>query len=45
MQHAVARRHVLQHMRLRVGVALIGAGAVRDDGLVEALLKLAPQPL
>ena len=32
-------------MRLRVLVALIRAGAVRDDGLVEALLKLAAQAL
>ena len=30
-------------MRLRVGVPLVGAGAVRYDGLVEALLEFAPQ--
>jgi hypothetical protein len=41
--HLVAGSDVLEQMRLRVGVALIGAGAVGDDGLVEALLKLAAQ--
>ena len=34
---------MLENVRLGVGVALIGAGAVGDDGLVEALLKLAAQ--
>jgi hypothetical protein len=34
---------VLQDVRLGVGVAHIRAGAVGDDGLVEALLKLAAQ--
>ena len=36
---------MLQQVRLRVGIALVRAGAVRDDGLVEALLKLAAQAL
>ena len=39
----VAGGDVLQQMRLGVGVANIRAGAVGDDGLVEALLKLAAQ--
>ena len=30
-------------MRLGVGVAVVGAGAVGDDGLVKALLKFAAQ--
>jgi hypothetical protein len=41
----VAGGDVLHDMRLGVGVALIRAGAVGDDGLVEALLKLAAQAL
>ena len=32
-----------QQVRLRIGVALIGPGAVRNNSLVEALLKLAAQ--
>ena len=28
-------------VRLGVGIALVGAGAVGDDGLVEALLEFA----
>ena len=39
----VAGGDVLEQVRLGVGVAQIGAGAVGDDGLVEALLKLAAQ--
>ena len=43
MQHLVAGRDVLEQVRLGVRVAHVGAGAVGDDGLVEALLKLAAQ--
>ena len=32
-----------EHVRLGVGVAVVCAGAMGDDGLVEALLKLAAQ--
>ncbi len=32
-----------QNMRLRVGVALVRARAMRHDSLVKALLKLAAQ--
>ena len=39
----VAGCDVLHHVRLGVGVALIRAGTMGDDGLVEALLKLAAQ--
>jgi hypothetical protein len=34
---------VLEQVRLSVGIALIGSGAMRNDGLVEALLKFAAQ--
>jgi len=39
----VADRYVLHHVRLGMRVSLVGPGAVRDHGLVEALLKLAAQ--
>ncbi len=39
----VAGGDVADDVGLGVGVALIGAGAVGDDGLVKALLKLAAQ--
>ena len=42
-KNLVAGGDVLEQMRLGIGVALIRAGAVGDDGLVEALLKLAAQ--
>ena len=41
----IADGDVLEQVRLGVGVADIRAGAVGDDGLVEALLKLAAQAL
>ena len=43
MTHLVAWGNVLEQVRLRVGIALIRAGAMRNDGLVEALLKLTAQ--
>ncbi len=39
----IAGGNVADDMRLGVGVALIGSAAMRDDGLVEAFLKLAAQ--
>ena len=36
---------MLQHMRLRVRIPLVRAGPMRHHRLIEALLKLAPQPL
>ena len=39
----IAFRDMLYHSRLSVGIALIGTRAVRDDGGVELLAKIAAQ--
>src|SRR6266568_6513625 len=39
----VSFRDMLYHSRLSVGIALIGTGAVRDDGGIELLTKIAAE--